>query len=556
MPHMKKIVYSSILTVILWPTFVSASLIDWEEDFDSYVTGELNGQGLWLATSTQFNIVDTYSVSSNNSLHRVGAGDIAYKITSYDLNNEDSVILSGYLKVANNTGDAVFGAHATMSSIYGLCQIGYSGANQRYDLIRGNGSIVTNTALGYSYIDTDWHFAELEIDFVGSQCRGRIDGGAWSGYQPFLGGLTNALILGVSTDFDGWIDSISLNGFGSTITRIISLTPENGTTTSNPVNFTLNAWINPSDVVGTFGLLKVRVYLHNIDRNVLFGTAWLSPNDIVLYDEDITDSGLFSFSTTTPIGEGNYEIYASLTRHWLIDGTEYDSEHHQFIVGQGTFLGTINQNIADDLNTFWGNQTATSTEGYASHCSPIKASDTFGITYNTDYSIISCMAFLFVPDSSEVYETISQLKENVLTHFPLGYFTDFITLISSTTPKSLNILEATIPNSLPCSGCYIHLDLDNSLDMLLNATSGPYISATEDDTRTLYEITEEYWEIIVNLGVLFYILGRIVNSFNIPLITTSNIESKFESTNDRNLRNISHAIRRRKIQKIAKSKIP
>ena len=211
-----------------------------------------------------------------------------------------------------------------------------------------------------------------------------------------------------------------------TTSRIVSFTPEDGATTTSPVTFTSHFYVSPADV-GTVGMY---ISLHNIDQNVLlFGL--LSPNDIVLFSGYATTTGDVYYSTTTPIGDGNYRIQAKLFNAinnplggelnlgvlWGIN----KSESHQFIVGQETYIGHISQQSYRELSQAYASTSATSTIANASNCNPLGSFDT-----------IKCVSFLLIPDANSVAESVAYFKDNTLNHAPWGYFKRVNDIMSAT----------------------------------------------------------------------------------------------------------------------------
>lgn len=310
--------------------------------------------------------------------------------------------------------------------------------------------------------------------------------------------------LGVST-----VGKTTVGTAPDTSTRIIDFTPENATTTSNPVTFSLHAYISPADI-GSF--LGIQLTLHNIDQNVLLAGEF-SPSDIYLLDGfQATTSGDFYFSTTTTVGEGNYRLEADMdsTQFWGFTMLDFlgihISESHQFVVGTPTFIGNISQNSYTALNGIYASTTATSTASLAGSCYP----------FSGQFSTTNCLAFLFIPDAGLIYDSLNNFKNNASTRMPLGYLTDFINILSTTTSSSLPVISATIPTGVAGAGSHISLSLDHSIDYILYASTSQFINSSAPDTGTLYDIVSGYWNKIVYLALGIYIITRIVGSHVIP----------------------------------------
>ena len=388
---------------------------------------------------------------------------------------------------------------------------------------------VGNTEYNYTCDKYDYFFNGVNMElYANTYLSGAVDGSYnFSFYSDVISSSYNITIYrtnGIWTS--AVVDPTNRR------TRIINMSPENGTTTPHAslINFNLHAYLNYADVSTGVGM---KIYLHNIDQNVLLLSS-ASPSDIVLYDNYVTMSGDFNFSTSTYLGDGNYRLYAQIAQtsgvifnNPVIVGCSIAGAflnlnctegNTQFIVGSSTFIGNISQNSFAQANLIFGSSTATSTEHLATTCYP----------FSGQFDTIQCLAFLFIPDSGYISETMGNFKDNVLTHFPLGYVTDFLNILSTTTVGSLTVIDATIPNALPFgNGQHIHLDLTHSLDYILNATSSIYNNASASSTQTFYEITSYYWDLIVYICALMYIMGRILGWSVIPsdIITTSTITS-------------------------------
>jgi len=292
-----------------------------------------------------------------------------------------------------------------------------------------------------------------------------------------------------------------------TETEVINLEPVNGTTTDNNVNFNLEMCIGTDDISA---ISHVRIRLHNVDQNVLL-LNFLSPSDIVLYDALVENAGYFNFSTTTIIGDGNYRIEVC-TRNayffaWLNNPYSQECTSNQFTVVEGSFIGTMTQNMWNDLNTSFSSSSATSTEALAISCNPLGG----------NFSVINCTLFLFVPDGTKIKESFFFLKDTIETNFPIGYLTDFIRILNSSSTVPLVVIDATIPDAFPFGqGQHVTLSLDGVLDFVLYATTSIYTNESAPSGGTVLDITMEYWVKIVYVLTLFYIIGRILGSHLIP----------------------------------------
>ena len=222
-------------------------------------------------------------------------------------------------------------------------------------------------------------------------------------------------------------------------TRIIDFTPADNSTTTNIVNFSLEAYISIEDVAGIKG---IRLSLHNIDQNVLLLGA-LSPSDIWLLEDDINEAGFFNFATSSILGDGNYRLEACIERNYLGGlflnpfSSVSECQSHQFVVNEETFIGNISQNSYDELEDFYEEIVATTSEALASSCNPLSG----------NFDIRLCLAFLLIPSGESLHETIQSAKEGVLTRVPWGYVVRTYDIFTETATSTLPTFIVTIPFS-------------------------------------------------------------------------------------------------------------
>lgn len=239
--------------------------------------------------------------------------------------------------------------------------------------------------------------------------------------------------------------------------------------------------------------------------------------------EDTITSGYNVVATTTG-SYGDYGVYyitAELRKpsswwssalSWFNPFTNRDpdiitSTTTTFTYGQMTTFDTYVASSTASFNDFISSST-TSLAQVKEACNPISGFD-----------LVLCISGLFIPSSGDISNAVSTFKENVSTHFPLGYFSDFVSIISTTTTGSLTILDAEMPSALGVGNPTIKLDLTHKLDSVLNATTSQFSfssSTGASSTATFFETTNYYWSIFVYIMTLFYILGRLISSSVIP----------------------------------------
>lgn len=274
----------------------------------------------------------------------------------------------------------------------------------------------------------------------------------------------------------------------ATNTRIISFTPENGTTTGNYVYFSIESFVS-SDDVGE--IQEVEVKLHNIDQNALISS--FSDYDIILYKVDVTTSGYYNFATTTYLPDGNYRIDASMRSNvfGLNFGDVIIYETHQFVVNEQTFIGNISQNSFNALSAIFGSTTATTTQALANQCKPF-----------VDWDTIGCLAFLFIPDAGLLADSISNTFDKIKVTFPLGYVTRFVAIVSDDNIVPLPDFTAqfltgeSATNTLTFSPS----EMLAGANTVLTETRDPF------NGKNLRDITEPIVQVVFALLVLLYIV--------------------------------------------------
>lgn len=147
--------------------------------------------------------------------------------------------------------------------------------------------------------------------------------------------------------------------------------------------------------------------------------------------------------------------------------------------------------------------------------------DVLCTTYDVGCYVAKGMAFIF--EGANISATqyalkIDTMTDTVLYSFPLGFLTDAVTIMATSATTSLPELYLQVPYGMIGGGtsAYAILSLDNALDPLLNATSTYYNDVFTQSSVTFEERTMTYWYWILNIGLVMYILRRILGSDVIP----------------------------------------
>jgi len=151
--------------------------IVFDENFDAYNNGDVNGQGPWVTTGgSSWQIQDSVSqstpkaLSAPNNLNGVPACYADFSalggnpIVKFYLRNTNNSVYAGYLAIFDSASK---GWWTRMNS------------DQSYFLYNTDFNI--SAQIGIWSANT-WHLVEIEIDTADKKARARIDGGAWSNW--------------------------------------------------------------------------------------------------------------------------------------------------------------------------------------------------------------------------------------------------------------------------------------------------------------------------------------------------------------------------------------
>jgi len=296
------------------------------------------------------------------------------------------------------------------------------------------------------------------------------------------------------------------------VTKILSTTPANGsqiatssTNTIGAVGYLLLEDFNDESVL-EIEVQNSASYASICGLNPLVSCPNFGSRIDLTFTYPLVIQGYFTYSSTTAaLPQGKYYATYKIKKGSYCLGslcaltTTVYSTTTTFIIASTTKLDKLVQ----DKENYNSLLSSTTVESF-SHC---------GIG---DFDLAYCgkdiLVWAFMPTSDTLSYFTNTLHDDILTHFPLGYVTNFVEIISTSTVGTLTPIDTTIPNVMPGGGTRITLDITNSLDPLLNATSGAFTSLNASSTETFYEITSYYWKIIVYLLAFIYMLSRILGS--------------------------------------------
>lgn len=336
--------------------------------------------------------------------------------------------------------------------------------------------------------------------------RFRDDSGCTSGMDGIVSGYTVSSGLSTTNIYQYWYFEPPVIIPPDTTTHIETVTPEDASIQATSTSFTFGAtgYVNEDDFTDNMKL-KLRYSNGGFESTQLVGPSFAllqQPDSTGEIEWEITESGEFSFSTTTDIQIiGNYDMDTRITAPrfnlfgWGFLERELDTEHTYFIVSTSTAFGTLRDDVLRELDVFAG--TASSTIN-TSVCNPISG----------NFSIVPCVQILFVPDSNQLKNLLQGVHDTILVKFPWGYATRLAVIFSNnatTTPlTSFTVSFNTGPGS-DMTPAYETLDFDMD-DMV---SGGAALLDTVEDTRgygvSVRDVTEPFVQLFIGLSILIII---------------------------------------------------
>lgn len=342
----------------------------------------------------------------------------------------------------------------------------------------------------------------------------------------------NIKLTRVSTGVSTFSWSISFGTPPDTSTRFIDITPTDKAvvnavsapfSATSTATVTISADIYFNDVESGNYIDQVCTYLEKIDQGIGPGNYGQTLAPVCT---NIITSGASTVDMVfTDLPWGRYFAVVSFSNPAY---ENFQPQSFEFI-NQYTLVGGANQSclFGEDYNGFCND--AEPPDGYASttptafrgipleDCDAISWTEplekSFCVTVNSMYRIVN---YLFIPDEFVWNTFVGDIKDDMLTHFPLGYFYDFATIIATTTEGTIPAISATLPIDA-FGNPSITLDITHSLDYILYATTSEFFNEDiASSTETFYDVTSSYWEKIVWIMTAFYLISRIIGSGIIP----------------------------------------
>ena len=242
--------------------------------------------------------------------------------------------------------------------------------------------------------------------------------------------------------------------------------------------------------------------------------------------DTITDGYNFVATTTGNLGlTGTYLFKAELRK----PNTWWTTLNSWF----NPFGGSTDSDIITSTTTtfIYGNMTpweqriASSTAKQAIDDFTASSTSTMNVkefcSFSTSWDFSNCITALFLPTNTDITTNLDIIKNEISNKFPIGYFSDLIGILSTTTVGNLTILDAELPSALGLGKPKIQLNLAHVLDPVLNATTSQFSMSSStgaSSTATFFETTNYYWSIFIYILTALYILSRIIGSRLIPNI--------------------------------------
>jgi len=240
------------------------------------------------------------------------------------------------------------------------------------------------------------------------------------------------------------------------------------------------------------------IYQEDIDSGIHLDLNVSTPIFSQWYYNDVTatTSGVFSYTWTYT------NFSTSSLNFFTFDSTLY-------IPSTDVFSGTSTPTIIDEIST------TTNALGYTDLPDPddIQVGVGESCIYQTGFSFIphlnisDCVSWLLWPSPTQSQANLERIKTGFLTHFPLGYITRVVTLLTSSSTYALPELAITLPSGTEVAGQTFTLTPWN----YIMGSSSPLGTATSSDGVTLRQATETYWNylwyILLAMAILHDVIG-------------------------------------------------
>lgn len=176
-----------------------------------------------------------------------------------------------------------------------------------------------------------------------------------------------------------------------------------------------------------------------------------------------------------------------------------------------SFISNIVNTIRNSIFNNTGNNISSSTVSndiVQENACQLFGGNLFG--FNTNFSPFGCVAFLFTPQERDMAILVADLKDGLLHVFPLGYITDTVAILSTSSTTSLPVLTVTIPKGYAgLSTTTLSLNIFQLMGpgtILGTATS----SLTGSSTQTIWSTISNSWNTFIYCCLGIYVIVRIL----------------------------------------------
>jgi len=293
-----------------------------------------------------------------------------------------------------------------------------------------------------------------------------------------------------------------------TTTHIVSLDPAQGSTTPSGVPVYINALAYIAEESSFWDTIKINLWTRD-ENSVLSRLVFTYQTDLytVHFNGAATSTGLWRYSSTTMLADGNYTIQFSLgnsTLGGLVPnpfGGDTQVLTHQFVVGTSTFLGNLNQTIGQDIEDILQGKTSTSTAVLLSHCKPWS---------EAGFDIVDCLSGLMIPDKGKMEELFEDFKQGIVYKFPWGYGFRFFALATGGGTSTPPVLGFSVPDDEFFPPSLRNKAVSFDPWQALSSTS-PLTTADGFGQGNLMDTVMPYWNIVIYGMVVLGVTKRVLN---------------------------------------------
>jgi len=252
-------------------------------------------------------------------------------------------------------------------------------------------------------------------------------------------------------------------------------------------------------------------YVRNQDLQAAVANTSLLWHEV---DVDITNDESSDLSTVVPLlEEGIYTyrveirvpsiINTALT--WFNLGNIYDPgliklSQTQFTVVEPTILDQYIIDMASTTDALINNPGLF--EDIADNCNPISG-----------FNALGCLTALFLPNQQQLDETVTTMRDYILTKAPIGYVTRLVDIMGSEATTSIPLIEVHLGSSSFLGETTYSVDIQDILEEtgeILDGTNtnGGLVEASE--TLTFWEFVSPKIELLMYLALFLMILKDIL----------------------------------------------